>query len=450
MSTEPHETTLLGPDDPLARQLRDVARQLDNVSQGLDSAPSSFDGSAIRDASNALRSTTPAQARHRFRSPGRRVALSVAACIAFVLGGFGLVLAMQNEQPVQPVSALDGEPESDADAGADADSAALSEGETAAPSQTTTEPRRTPPVEDVIPRAATADDVGPAMARLLPPTDADYQLIAAAQILHSEAELGPLPPSPQIPGPSAFYTDDEGNGSLRLHLATYGTASDADLAVDFAESNHYLQTEVIDEGGLTGVWIGDELGFAPYVGSATDQSVIGTAEIRIDDTRILTVLGIDLSRELALSLALQVIAADGDGVFPPAPEGYTGPTIMAGPAFPTFRPDTDQLILTLSERGTGELVELMIQPADPDTSTETGETADVIGTTGMGWYDVGLWGEVHVTWVRPEVTVELINPTGNLSFQQLVDLAESLESLDEGLWVERTAGVTLVRTPVHS
>jgi len=360
----------------------------------------------------------------------------------FVLGGLGLVSAMQNEEPEQQISAFEDE--------SDDDTASLSEGETAAPSPSTTEPDEIPPIEDVIPRTASAEDVGPAEARLLPPEDTGYQLLEAAQLLYSEAALGLVPPTPNLPGLSAFYSDNEGNGSLRLHLATYGEPTDADLAMALAESHPYLQTDLIDENGLSGVWIGNEQGFAPYVGSAADQSTIGTAEIRLDDHRVLTVVGIDLSRELALSLALQLIAAEVDDAFPPAPAGYTGPTITAGPAFPTFRVDADQLVLTLSDRATGELVEVMVQTADTNASvTETGETADVIGATGMGWYDVGLWGGVHVTWVRPDLNVELTSPTGNVSHEQLVALAGSLEMLDESQWIERTAGATLVRTPVH-
>lgn len=95
----------------------------------------------------------------------------------------------------------------------------------------------------------------------------------------------------------------------------------------------------------------------------------------------------------------------------------------------------------------GERVDLTIS-AESGGLSSTGAHFET--EAGYGWIETGLFGESVVSFVGPEVTLVLRNYDGQVTAEELVVLAGSVQPVDAETWAEQLAIAPLFDAPVSA
>lgn len=412
----------------------EVVRRLNEHGDAIERALPSISGSEIRRALPVASSPT--------RVTRNRTPFLVAAAVAALVVGGGIAMLTLGR--------------ADSDTRLEASPTATTEVEEAeqpdpeTPTEVT-EPERDPATStgavDLTPIPVTPAEFGTAEVRFLPAADSGFAVASGSRVLLSTSDLAPTVATPvrtqRLAMPAADPTDRR---AVMVLVSTYATEADVDAFLEDEPTAHGDVGEPADFDGRQGTWFETE-GFAPF-SAGTPMRTIRTLRLHLDPTTVVDVAAPDVSRaEIEALVASLTFADDGSLESPPAPAGFEEAQPIDGlsPGAVINDPSAaDQLSLTLVGAN-GEQVELTISPDSAGLDPAGAHHED---PSGYGWIEFGLFREVVVSFVSDDVTLELRSFNGQMSADEMLELARSVEPVDDDSWAERLAVASLFDAPV--
>ncbi len=424
----------------------DLLRRIKDHAAVVDHALPSISGADVRRSVDA---TASAATTSGITSRGRAPFLAAAAAMAIVVGAGAVGLSRSStSEPLEATPSTDATPAVVASEPDEVDDVVDEEVDVDDQvDEVEHEPAASPP--DLMPRPVEAADFGAEEIRYLPSADSGFVVSTGSQVLLSEAELPPEAATPvrwqRVALPASDPSDRR---SVIVRATTYADEAAANALIEAEPTSHGVAGEPMDVDGRLGAWHEAE-GFAPF-SAGNPMRVLGFARVRLDATTVLDIAAPDVSRaEVEQLIASISLAGDGSLELPTAPAGFDTPEPIEGlsPIETMNRPAaSDYLSLTLAGVD-GEQIDLSVslEPAGSDRAT-----AHVDTPTGYGWIEFGLFRETVVTFVGADATFVLANYDGQVSADELIAVAQSMELVDGQAWVERLAIAPLFKAPVSA
>lgn len=318
------------------------------------------------------------------------------------------------------------------------------------PPPETTEPEGGPSeldAADMMPIPVAAADFGTAEVRFLPPSDSGFAVASGSRVLLSRGSLEPAVATPTRTQRLAMPTIDPADRrSVLVIVSNYADEAEADAVVEAEPTPGGLAGESADIGGRQGSWHEDE-GFAPF-SAGNPMRTIRTLRVRLDPTTVLDVVAPDVSRAEIEALVASLTFSDDGSLEKPTPlAGFVADEPIDGwsPSAAIIEPSASDYLSLVLVGVNGEQVDLTISAESAGLSAVGAHFDD---DTGYGWIEAGPFRETTVSFVGEHVTLVLRSYDGQVSADELVELARSIQPVNDEVWVERLAIATLFDAPV--
>lgn len=291
-----------------------------------------------------------------------------------------------------------------------------------------------------------AEDFSPDV-RYLPNPDSGFVVASGGYVLLGEAVLGGDPLTDARQQRVAMRAEQAGDRrAVLINLSTFETAAEADAVLAAEPTMHGEPGEAVEINGQPGAWSEHE-GFAPY-SSGNPMHIIRSLRLRYGPTSVLDITAPSVDRvELEAVVSSLVIDADGtlQDVSPPIGFESGTPTegVHPGQQLSWAGPNFLELSLTGVD---GEELEVSISPA----SVEMDAASVFESTNGQGWIETGLFGEPMLYVIGPDLTIRVTSYDGQMTIEEMIAVADSIEPVDDATWAERLAIAPLYQSPVMS